>query len=159
MATMFPPTWRPFFEGAAASTPTQPPAQRLVRRLYGGYTAGSPVVSEAGAAPPARPTLPVRLMGTPSEPPRRKREFAWTTWQMPARLREEVIVNLRQTLHWRARYCQPLPPTRTARRAHALWAGGRAVSSPGHKNRARTPAGRTTRNDSHAGNYAARAGA
>ena len=125
MATMFSPSRQRSFAQPAASAPTaaqqRPVPPQQVRRLYGGYTIGSPVIPEAGAtdaprlaaggaAPPARPTPPVGLGRVPSEPTRSRREFAWTTWQLSARLRDDVIFNLRQTLHWRASYCQPLPP-------------------------------------------------
>jgi hypothetical protein len=51
---------------------------------------------------------PVETRPTPPEPPRRVLELAWLTWQMPEPMRAAVILNLRQTLDWRAQYCKPL---------------------------------------------------
>ncbi|HEU5199746.1 MAG TPA: hypothetical protein VFU32_08915 [Ktedonobacterales bacterium] len=131
MATMLPPHWQRWFAQPAAFAPTaeqpsippQPvlprspasiPWSATARWMYGlpatPLPTPHPHTAAAGSAPPDRPTPPVGLMGTPPEPPRRRREFAWATCLMPARLREDVIVNLRQTLGWRARNCQPLPP-------------------------------------------------
>jgi hypothetical protein len=113
MATMFSPTWQGFFAQPAASVPTAA-HQRPIRRLYGGYTAGSPVFPEAGgAAPPVPPKPPVDRRPLPPEPPRRPLELAWLTWQLPAAIRADVIFNLRQTLDWRAQHCKPLDPPET----------------------------------------------
>ena len=60
--------------------------------------------------PQARFVLPTpqqRLR--PAQPePRLRLELAWLTWQMPDALRDDTLFNLRQTLNWRAQYCQPL---------------------------------------------------
>jgi hypothetical protein len=124
MAIRLPSTWQGYFAQPAAPAFTAaqqqpiPPAQRPVRRLYGGYTAGSPVFPEAGTAsggtaPPARPRPPVDHRPFPSEPPRRGLELAWLTWQMPEYMREPAAENLRQTLEWRAQYCKPLKQPKT----------------------------------------------
>ena len=63
--------------------------------------------------PAARFTIPapqMRLRPARPEPPRLRKELAWLTWQMPAGLREAAVENLRQTLRWRALYCEPLRP-------------------------------------------------
>ena len=97
-----PPEWGVLARPAIGCFPTRRQAAR-----DGGAT--SPLIPPAaGAAPPARPGAPVEQRPTPPEPPRRAQELVWLTWQMPERLREAVIVNLRQTLHWRAQYCGPL---------------------------------------------------
>jgi hypothetical protein len=119
METMFPPTWQRYFAQPAASVPTAlrrpiPPIQPPIRRLYGGYTVGSPVFPKAGgAAPPVPPKPPVDRRPLPPEPPRRPLELAWLTWQLSAAMRARVIFNLRQTLEWRAQYCQPLAEPET----------------------------------------------
>ena len=49
---------------------------------------------------------------------RLRKELAWLTWQTPAQHQTEIIVNLRQTLDWRAQYCGPLePPKKPVERA------------------------------------------
>lgn len=119
-----PPTWQRYFAPFAASAPTAaqqrpvPPPQRPVRRLYGGYTAGSPVFPEGrnasvGAAPPARPRPPVDQRPIPPEPPRRPLESAWLTWQMPLGMQEQAREALRLTLEWRAQHCKPLDAPKT----------------------------------------------
>jgi hypothetical protein len=112
MMAQFPPTWQRYFAQPAAAASTPPPSV-LPRRLYGGYTAGSPVFSEAGAAssgaaPPAPPRPPVDHRPMPPEPPCRPLEFAWLTWQMPPGIQEQAKEALRLTLDWRAKYCKPL---------------------------------------------------
>ena len=75
--------------------------------------------SVAAPLPPPPPTPPVDQRPLPPEPPRRTLELAWLTCQMPAHMREPAAENLRQTLAWRAQYCQPLkepkPPLATTR--------------------------------------------
>ena len=100
MMSQFPPHWQRYFAQPAVPTataaqqrPVPPPLP--VRRLYGGYTAGSPVFPEAGAAsggaaPPAPPRPPVDQRPIPPET-RRSLESAWLTWQMPAHIQEPVL--------------------------------------------------------------------
>jgi hypothetical protein len=127
MMPQFPSTWQRFFAQPAASIPPvaagQPPIPSFVpvRRLYGGYTIGSPT-NAAGAAPP------VEMRPTPPEPPRRALELAWLTCQMPEHMREPAAENLRQTLNWRAQHCKPLKApkrlvvwTRFGPRGERLW--------------------------------------
>ena len=134
MVTMLFSAWQRYFAQPAASAPTAAsqrpvPPPVPVRRLYGGYTIGSPVGMEAhplggtaaatdapcpaagGAVPPARPRPPVDQRPLPQKRPRP--ELAWLTWQTPAWLREAVALNLRQTLGWRAQHCQPLNAPKT----------------------------------------------
>ena len=98
MATVFSPSWQRFFAQAAPAA-AAPAAHPSFRRV--------PLVA-AGAVPPIRPKPPVDQRPIPPESPRRRQELAWLTWQMPKRLREAVSLNVRQTLGWRAQYCQPL---------------------------------------------------
>ena len=58
--------------------------------------------------PQARFVLPTPRQRLRPEPPRLRLELAWLTWQMPNALRDDTLFNLRQTLDWRAQYCQPL---------------------------------------------------
>ncbi len=69
--------------------------------------------------PQARFALPrPRLRPARPEPPRLRKELAWLTWQTPAQHQTEIITNLRQTLDWRALYCEPLePPKKPVERA------------------------------------------
>jgi hypothetical protein len=67
-----------------------------------------------GAPPPSHPTPPVDWRPLPPEPPRRPLELAWLTWQTPTHQQQAIILNLRQTLDWRAQYCQPLNAPKTA---------------------------------------------
>ncbi len=133
MTPQLPPTWQGFFAQTAASIPPtaagQPPTPPFVpvRRLYGGYTIGSPA-NAAGAVPPARPRPPVEMRPTPPEPRRRALELAWLTCQMPEPMREAAIFNLRQTLDWRAQQCKllkapkrPVAWTRFGPRGERLW--------------------------------------
>jgi hypothetical protein len=116
MMAQFPRTWQRYFAQPAAAASTPPPSVPP-RRLYGGYTAGSPVTeidtASVGAAPPALPRPPVDHRPMPPEPPRRPLEFAWLTWQMPAHMQEQAQAALRQTFDWRAKYCQPLDAPET----------------------------------------------
>lgn len=82
----------------------------------------------AAGVPPNRPAPPVDRRPLPPEPPRRALELAWLAWQTPAALRDEIIINLRQTLNWRAQFCGPIdPPEEPAGRSRfgllgeALW--------------------------------------
>jgi hypothetical protein len=56
------------------------------------------------------PTPRMRLRSARPEPPRLHKELAWLTWQTPAQHQPGIIANLRQTLDWRALYCEPLRP-------------------------------------------------
>jgi hypothetical protein len=69
--------------------------------------------------PPKRPTSQRPLSPEPPplsrhakllEPPRRPKELAWLTWQLSDALHKKTKEGLRETLRWRARYCDPLPP-------------------------------------------------
>ena len=121
MSISISPTWQRFFAQPAAPAPThQPPVppSLAARPLFGssptrrqaGTEAGA---TRAGAAPPARPRLPVDRRSTPPEPPRSRRELIWLTWQMPARMQEQAIEALRCTLDWRTQYCKPLDEPKT----------------------------------------------
>ena len=121
MATIFSPSWQRFFAQPAAAVPapaTRPPLRRVslvgqAARDGGATRAPLPSLPRAAGAPPRQPTLPVDQRPLPSESPRRKQELAWLTWQMPAPRQEAVRLNLRQTLDWRAQYCQPLDEPKT----------------------------------------------
>ena len=131
MATMFSPAWERYFgldkpaRASAASAPAAPAAPPPFRRvsLVGIPPFGGPAARDGGTraphpaagagAPPRQPTPPIDRRPLPPEPPRRKQELAWLTWQMPEPLREAVSLNLRQTLDWRAQYCQPLDEPKT----------------------------------------------
>ena len=88
MTPRFPPTWQRFVYPDAFPT--------------------------AGAHLPAPPTPAFGLKASPRDPARRRRELTWLTWQTPASLREEALLTLRQTLGWRAQYCQPLDAPKTS---------------------------------------------
>ena len=118
MMSRFSPDWVRSFAQPAASSSTaggQRPVLPLVppvRRLYGGYAAGSPV-DAGGVVPPIPPKPPVDRRPTPPEPPRRPLEAAWLTWQMPLGMQEHAKEALRLTLDWRAQYCKPLDAPKT----------------------------------------------
>ena len=114
------PAWQRYFAQPVA--PAAPPSFRRVPLVAAGAPTPSsrfvPPSSSASAtaayfarptagAPPNRPRPPVDRRPTP-EPPRRPLELAWLTWQLPERLRADVLLTLRQTLEWRAQHCQPL---------------------------------------------------
>lgn len=129
MATLFSPTWQRFFAQAASAAAQRPRFASLTSTTGGHpYSRFVPPSAGTGAAPPARPRPPVEQRPTPPEPPRRAKEFAWLTWQMPARVRDGAMDGLRQTLDWRAQHCEPLHPaeqpverTRFGLLGEALW--------------------------------------
>ena len=100
MVARFPSTWQRYFAQPAASAPSARPPFRRVPLV--------PPSASSASTPPSRPTPPVDRRPLPPEPPRRPLELAWLTWQVPAQHQQAIIFNLRQTLDWRAQYCQPL---------------------------------------------------
>jgi hypothetical protein len=77
-----------------ATPPTTPPPTRP--------TSQQPTSPE----PPHQPGQRARLL----EPPRRPKELDWLTWQLSDALRKKAREGLRETLRWRARCCETLPP-------------------------------------------------
>jgi hypothetical protein len=91
------PTWAPSWgpHPQAALPPTPPPPTRP--------TSQQPTPPEPARQPPSRRQGAL-------ESPRRPKELAWLTWQLPAALRQSTTRSLRETLRWRARECEPLLP-------------------------------------------------
>ena len=123
LSPRFPPTWQRFL-----APPPVPPASVPARPLLGGIPLWGPAARDGGAtsfpapaardggatgaAPAGRHRQPVEQRPTlPAG--RRDREFAWLTWQLPERLREDTRRNLGGTLDWRAEQCPLLKPPRT----------------------------------------------
>jgi hypothetical protein len=79
---------------ASARPPTTPPPTRP--------TSQQPISPEPPRQPGQRARAP--------KPPRRRKELDWLTCQLPAALRQQTAISLRETLRWRARECGPLPP-------------------------------------------------
>ena len=117
MMPRFSPDWvRSFAQPAASSSIAGgqrpvPPLVPPVRRLYGGYAAGSPV-DAGGAVPPVPPKPPVDHRHMSPEQ-RRPLEAAWLTCQLSSSIQEQAKEALRLTLDWRAQYCKPLDAPKT----------------------------------------------
>ncbi len=125
MTSQLPSPWQRLFTQLAAPAPAArlpvPPPSLAAGPSLGGsapswqaaHPSGWRGGGAPGAAPPPPPKPPVDQRPLPSEPPRRALELAWLTWQMPEPMREAAILNLRQTLDWRAQYCKPLDTPET----------------------------------------------
>ncbi len=113
------------------------PASRQASAAPAADRAAAPRPQAAQPPTPPPPTRPTSLGAPPPEPspqrtgqrriapepPRRPKELDWLTWQLSENLHKRTKEGLRETLRWRARQCDPLPPPqRPVERARfGLW--------------------------------------